>query len=83
MIDKKPLIERLKKVRCQTMMAKEIQTFYPIKERIECEKHIMYEKIVKELVKEGLIKEEIEDTPDYKLIKMELLVIEPEEPEDE
>lgn len=83
MKQKKSLYERLKKVRCQTMMSNEMQTMFPIKERIEWEKKNMYEKIIEELLKEGLIKEEIEDTPDYKLIKMELLVIEPEEPEDE
>ena len=79
----KTLYERLKKVRCQTMMSNEMQTMFPTKERIEWEKKNMYEKIIEELLKEGLIKEEIENTPDYKLIKMELLVIEPEEPEDE
>lgn len=78
MKNKKPLIERLKKLHCQTMMSNEMQTMFPIKERIEWEKKTMYEKIIKELLKEGLIKEEIEDTPDYKLIKMELLVIAPE-----
>lgn len=78
MKEKKPLIDRLKKVHIQTMMSNEMQTMFPIKERIDWEKKTMYEKIIKELVKEGFIEEEIEDTPDYKIIKMCLTVLEPE-----
>jgi hypothetical protein len=84
MKQKKTLYERLKKVRCQTMLAREKNDlFCKLPLELDWYRMEMYEKIIEELLKEGLIKEEIENTPDYKLIKMELLVIEPEEPEDE
>ena len=80
---KKNLIDRIQKVRCQTMMVNEIQTLYPLNKRIEDAKYQMYERIIQELKKEKLVKEEIEDTEDYKIIKMELLVVEPELDEEE
>lgn len=79
----KHLLDRIHTIKCQSMMVNEMQTMFPLKERIEWEKEEMYKNIIKELKKQGYIEEEIEDTPDYKLIKMKLIIVEPEEPEDE
>lgn len=77
---KKSLIDRVKKVQCQQMIVREENDLFcklPLKMdwyRIE-----MYNRLIEELRRNGIIEETIEDTPDYKVIKMKLLVLEPEE----
>ena len=81
---KKPLIDRVKKVQCQHMIAREkddILCRLPLE--IDWYRMEMYDRIIEELRKNHLIEETIETTPDYKLIKMRLLVVEPEEFDDE
>lgn len=79
---RKSLYERIHTIHCQNMLVNEMQTMFPLKEQIEFQKQEMYKNIINELKKQGYIEEEIEDTPDYKLIKMKLIVITPED-EDE
>ena len=43
----------------------------------------MYNRLIQELRKNGFIEETVEDTPDYKRFKMRLLVVEPEEFDEE
>lgn len=82
MKNKKSLYDRIHTIHCKNMMVNEMQTMFTLKEQIEFQKQEMYKNIIKELKKQGYIEEEIEDTPDYKLIKMKLIVVEPEEPDE-
>lgn len=77
---RKSLIDRVKKVQCQQMIVREeYDTFCKLPLKMDWYRIEMYKRLIEELKKQGYIEEEIEDTPDYKLIKMKLLVIEPEE----
>lgn len=81
---KKPLIDRVKKVQCQQMIAREkYDTLNRLPLEMEWQRIEMYNRLIEELRKNHFIEETIEDTPDYKLIKMRLLVVEPEEFTDE
>lgn len=57
----------------------EYDTFCKIPIKMDWYRMDMYNRLIEELRKNGIIEETIETTPDYKIIKMKLLVIEPEE----
>lgn len=78
---KKPLIDRIKKVQCQHIIAREeyANLYCRLPLEMEWQRIEMYNKIIEELRKNHFIEETIEDTPDYKCISMRLLVVEPEE----
>lgn len=81
---RKSLIDRVKKVQCQQVIAREeYDTFCKIRIKMDWYRMEMYNRIVEELRKNGIIEETIETTPECQIIKMKLLVIEPEEFTDE
>lgn len=79
---KKNLIDRIKKVQCQQIVPKEENDTFCRLPKIDWYRIEMYNRLLEELRKNGIIEETIETTPDYKLLKMQLLVIEPEEPDE-
>lgn len=83
MKQRKSLYERVKKVQCQKMIVREKNDlFCKLPLELDWHRMEMYDRIIEELRRNGMIEEEIEDTPDYKLIKMKLIVVEPEEPDE-
>lgn len=83
MLKRKNLIDRIKKVQCDHMLAKqELGTFHS-DIQIDWIRTEMYNRLIQELRKNGFIEETVEDTPDYKRFKMRLLVVEPEEFDEE
>lgn len=77
---RKNLIDRIKKVQCDRIVSRqELGNFI----QIDWIKMEMYNKLIDELRKNGFIEETVEDTPDYKQFKMRLLVVEPEEFDEE
>lgn len=80
---RKNLIDRIKKVACDRMVSKqELGTFHS-DIQLDWIKMEMYNRLIQELRKNGFIEETVEDTPDYKRISMRLLVVEPEEFDEE
>ena len=83
MLKRKNLIDRIKKVQCDHMLTKqELGTFHSDMQ-MNWIRTDMYNKLIDELRKNGFIEETVEDTPDYKRFKMRLLVVEPEEFDEE
>lgn len=68
----------LKKVYCSTMVPLETDTLFPLEQRVDYMKQEMCKTLIEELKKEKFIKEETEIKDGYELIKMKLLVYEPE-----
>lgn len=80
---RKNLIDRIKKVACDRIVnQQELCTFHS-DIQLDWIKMEMYNRLIQELRKNGFIEETVEDTPDYKRFKMRLLVVEPEEFDEE
>lgn len=80
---RKNLIERIKKVQCDRIVNRHELANFHSDIQIDWIKMEMYNRLIQELRKNGFIEETVEDTPDYKRISMRLLVVEPEEFDEE
>lgn len=81
---KKNLIDRIKKVQCEQMIPRqEYDTLCKLPLKLDWYRKEMYNRMIEELRRKGMIEELVETTPEYQRIKMRLLVVEPEEFTDE
>lgn len=80
---RKNLIERIKKVQCDRIVNRQELGNFHSDIQLDWIKMEMYNRLIEELRKNGFIEETVEDTPDYKRFKMRLLVVEPEEFDEE
>lgn len=80
---RKSLVDRIKKVQCDRIVNRHELANFHSDIQIDWIKMEMYNCLIQELRKNGFIEETVEDTPDYKRFKMRLLVVEPEEFDEE
>lgn len=80
---RKNLIDRIKKVACDRVVNRQELGAFHSDIQIDWIRTEMYNRLIQELRKNGFIEETVEDTPDYKRFKMRLLVVEPEEFDEE